>query len=112
MRQLLPGAVEAARPIEDYGLLGDTRTAALVGSDGAVDWLCVPRFDGQPVFGRLVGGPAAGTFAWAHLERPRSSPAATDPTPPPSRRPGRVQLVDHRAGAAHRRRSASKPDDR
>src|SRR5215207_4729893 len=62
MRQLFPSAGEAARPIEDYGLLGDTRTAALVGSDGAIDWLCVPRFDGQPVFGRLVGGPPAGTF--------------------------------------------------
>jgi GH15 family glucan-1,4-alpha-glucosidase len=62
MRHLFPSAGEGARPIEDYGLLGDTRTAALVGSDGAIDWLCVPRFDDQPVFGRLVGGPAAGTF--------------------------------------------------
>jgi len=43
-------------------MLGDTRTAALVSSAGAIDWLCVPRFDGEPVFGALVGGPPAGTF--------------------------------------------------
>lgn len=58
-------------PIADYGLVGDTRTAALVSSDGSLDWFCIPRFDGEPVFGCLVGGAAAGRF--------RLGPAAPSP---------------------------------
>jgi GH15 family glucan-1,4-alpha-glucosidase len=50
------------QPIGSYGLLSDTRTAALVSEDGAIDWMCAPRFDGEPLFGRLVGGLPAGTF--------------------------------------------------
>jgi hypothetical protein len=57
-----PAAPLGLPAIGDYGLLGDTRTAALVFDEGSLDWLCVPRFDGDPVFGRLVGGVDAGTF--------------------------------------------------
>jgi hypothetical protein len=53
----------AAPPLETYGLLGDTRSAALVSAAGDVDWWCLPRFDSSPVCGRLVGGPGAGHLA-------------------------------------------------
>jgi GH15 family glucan-1,4-alpha-glucosidase len=49
-------------PLSDYGLIGDTRTAALVSANGAIEWMCVPRFDGDPLFGRLVGDEESGTF--------------------------------------------------
>ena len=58
--------------IEDYALIGNTHTAALVGNNGSIDWLCMPRFDSGACFAALLGSPANG-----HWQITPSNPVRT-----------------------------------
>ncbi len=52
-------------PLEDYGLIGDGSTSALVGRDGVIPWLCVPRFDSPPLFCGILDAARGGAFTVA-----------------------------------------------
>ncbi|SFI14453.1 glycoside hydrolase family 15 protein [Planctomicrobium piriforme] len=54
--------------IEDYGLIGDCHSAALVGNNGSIDWLCFPRFDSAACFAALLGTPDNGRWQIAPVE--------------------------------------------
>src|SRR3954453_14240631 len=70
--------------IEDYGLIGDLQSAALVGRDGSIDWLCLPRFDSGACFAALLGDERNGRW--------RLAPAAADATVTREYRPGTLVL--------------------
>ena len=62
----MPSATEAL-PIEQYALIGDCNSCALVGSNGSIDWLCWPRFDSAACFAALLGSPDNGRWLLAPI---------------------------------------------
>ena len=105
--------------IEDYGVVGDTHTAALIGRDGSVDWLCFPRFDSAACFASLLGderhgrwllAPAGGVRRVSRRYRPGTLVLETefesedgtvrvvDCMPPRQKHPNLVRVVEGVAG--------------
>ncbi len=60
--QTPPGLSDGYLPIEDYGIIGDLHTVALIGKNGSIDWCCIPRFDAPSVFGALLDSNKGGFF--------------------------------------------------
>src|SRR5436305_12918299 len=94
-----PARVEAftSTPIADYGLLADCNSAALVGRDGSIDWLCLPRYDSESIFARLLdadAGPWAIRPAGPYTSERRYLPGTPVPEPTPTTDAGAVRPTD------------------
>jgi GH15 family glucan-1,4-alpha-glucosidase len=73
--------MEGYRPIAEHGLIGDLQTAALVTTDGTVDWWCCPRFDSPSVFASLLDSDNGGRCRIGpEGVRFRSTPVRADPS--------------------------------
>ncbi|GCE12235.1 glycoside hydrolase family 15 protein [Tengunoibacter tsumagoiensis] len=66
----LQGRDATYQPIEDYGVIGDLHTVALVGKNGSIDWCCIPRFDSPSVFGALLDVKKGGHFRISPMVSP------------------------------------------
>ncbi|MET7599194.1 glycoside hydrolase family 15 protein [Streptomyces sp. NPDC004082] len=114
------------RPIEDYALLSDLETAAMLGTDGSVDWLCLPRFDSPACLAALLGGADNGFWRVAPVgaagrsctrrayrqdtlvldsewETPAGTVRVTDFMPPRTRFPCMVRMIEGLSGAVDMR---------